>query len=56
MAPIPIDGTVTLKAKAYLSSWSLELDAFSRVHINLTNTVEPVSFSPREGSTPRRRR
>jgi alpha-tubulin suppressor-like RCC1 family protein len=49
-APIVVDGTLTLKAKAYLSSWSGSSTLSASYTINLTNTVLPVSFSPAEGT------
>ncbi len=48
-APILIDGSVTLKAKAHLASWAQSATLFASYTINLTNTVAPVSFSPAGG-------
>ncbi len=49
-APILIDGTATLKAKAYASAWTPSSTLSASYTINLTNTVAPVSFSPAGGT------
>jgi alpha-tubulin suppressor-like RCC1 family protein len=48
-APLLIDGTVTLKAKAFLSNWASSSTLSASYTINLTNTVAPVSLSPPGG-------
>ncbi len=48
-APILVDGTLTLKAKAYLANWAASSTLSASYIINLTNTVAPVSFSPAGG-------
>jgi alpha-tubulin suppressor-like RCC1 family protein len=54
-APILIDDTVTLKAKAYLANWIGSSTLSASYTINLTNTVAPVSFSPAGGIYPTER-
>jgi alpha-tubulin suppressor-like RCC1 family protein len=44
-APILVDGTATLKAKAFLSGWTPSSTLSAAYTINLTNTAAPVSFS-----------
>jgi hypothetical protein len=47
--PVLIDWSQTLKAKAFLSGYAASSTLSAPYTINLSNTVEPVSFSPPEG-------
>jgi alpha-tubulin suppressor-like RCC1 family protein len=47
--PLLIDWSVTLKAKAFLSSWTQSSTTTAAYTINVTDTAEPVTFDPPEG-------
>ena len=47
--PLLIDWSVTLKAKAFLSSWTQSSTTMAAYTINVTDTAEPVAFAPPEG-------
>jgi alpha-tubulin suppressor-like RCC1 family protein len=44
--PLTVDGTMTVKARAFLPETTPSAIATSAFTINLTNTVAPVTFSP----------
>jgi alpha-tubulin suppressor-like RCC1 family protein len=48
-APLSIDWSLTLKAKAFLPGWTPSSTMSEAYTVNLTNTVAPPSFSPPGG-------
>jgi len=52
LAPITVDWTSTVKAKAFKRDWTESATATADYVVNLSNTVAPVAFSPAPGAYP----